>query len=371
MFSQPIYKLTSTGNVQIWQIEVDGNKYRTKTGLLDGKSVISAFTECEGKNIGKKNATTGAMQAMLEAAAKRKKKLESGYYESIEEIKPKTSPMLAEDFDDERLTFPVFIQPKLDGIRCNISKSEALSRNLKPITSAGHIQTELAPIFAENVGLVFDGELYNHELKKDFNKVVSLVKNSTKNKKDEEQAAIREEAAAQLQYWVYDIQDINANFSARYERLKAYVEQLRADNEQTSVVLVPTYKCDDIEQLLALFNEFIADGYEGAIIRSDTVYEFKRTFALMKLKNFITEEFPLVRVIEGKGNKKGCAGKVEVMLKDGTTSCASMTGDRESCKKFLEDADQNVGKPTTIKFQGYTPAGKIRFGEFVAIRDYE
>ena len=69
-----LYKRTTTGATQSWEIEVDSNKFRTISGQLDGKKITNNWTVCDGKNIGKANATTGEEQALKEAEAKHQKK---------------------------------------------------------------------------------------------------------------------------------------------------------------------------------------------------------------------------------------------------------------------------------------------------------
>ena len=92
-----IYKQTKTGATQEWTIEVVENKYRTISGQTDGKKVVSEWTVCYGKNEGKTNATTDKEQALKEAEAKRKLKLEKDYSETISAITRKRhfEPMLA------------------------------------------------------------------------------------------------------------------------------------------------------------------------------------------------------------------------------------------------------------------------------------
>jgi hypothetical protein len=81
-----IYKKTKTGKVQEWTIEVKGSQYRTISGQTDGEKITNNWSDCEIKNAGKANATTPEEQCLKEAEAKRKKKLESGYFESIKDI---------------------------------------------------------------------------------------------------------------------------------------------------------------------------------------------------------------------------------------------------------------------------------------------
>ena len=65
----------------------------------------------------------------------------------------------------------VFIQPKLDGIRCYITKDGAFSRNHKRFYNCEHIIRDLKPIFNENPDIILDGEIYNHKLKNDFGRL--------------------------------------------------------------------------------------------------------------------------------------------------------------------------------------------------------
>src|SRR3546814_5619389 len=92
----------------------------------------------------------------------------------------------------------------LDGVRCIATKDGLFSRQGKPITSCPHISTALTPLFEHTPSLVLDGELYNHDLKDNFNEIISLVR---KQKLTPEQFA---ETAKVVQYHVYDL--------PRYER---------------------------------------------------------------------------------------------------------------------------------------------------------
>ena len=112
-------------------------------------------------------------------------------------------PMLAHKFDDSRVDWskPVYIQPKLDGVRCLFTKHGAFSRTGKQFKNLAHIETELIPFFKDRPDLVLDGELYNHNLKNDFEKIISLVR------KQKPTADDRLEAKKLVQFHVYDYID--------------------------------------------------------------------------------------------------------------------------------------------------------------------
>ena len=73
-----LFARTNTGAIQTWTIEVDGNKFRTHYGQIDGAIQTTEWTLCDGKNTGKKNATSNEDQAVKEAKATWKKKKDSG-----------------------------------------------------------------------------------------------------------------------------------------------------------------------------------------------------------------------------------------------------------------------------------------------------
>ena len=87
-------------------------------------------------------------------------------------------PMLAYPVSDKPIDYtqPVFMQPKLDGVRCLFTKDGAFSRAGNQFMNVEHIEYDLKPVFNRYPNLILDGELYNHGLKDDFNKIISLVK---------------------------------------------------------------------------------------------------------------------------------------------------------------------------------------------------
>lgn len=111
-----LYKNTTLGQLQSWQIIVEGNTYYTIEGI--NQLSQSKPTVCVGKNIGKANETTPEQQALLEARSLFKKKLDKGYSEGQPEVSKFFEPMLAferEKYEKLLFTVPTYVQPKLDG----------------------------------------------------------------------------------------------------------------------------------------------------------------------------------------------------------------------------------------------------------------
>ena len=365
---QTIYKRTETGKTQEWTIEVKGNKYRTISGQTDGKKVVSEWTVVYGKNAGKANETTDTEQAMKEAEAKRKLKLERGYHETISDIDDTgyLKPMLAKDWNDEkyRVNYPVFSQPKLDGIRCIVKKDGMWTRNGKAILSAPHIYEGLKPLFKANPRLIFDGELYCDKLANDFNKIVSLVKKSKPTAKD------LEASAETIEYHIYDLPSHKGNFSARYNELKV-MQVHDGAFRNTKCVVVDTRVVDDEARLMELYEGYVESGYEGQILRVNDKYENKRSKFLLKHKSFIDEEYTIVDVCEGEGNRTGTCGYMVLETADGETFKSNVKGTLEETAKILKERRKLIGKSATVKYFNLTPAGIPRFPYVIKINREE
>jgi len=355
---QTIYKTTATGKVQEWTVEIKGDKYRTISGQTDGKKITHEWTVCQGKNIGRANETSPSKQALLEATAMRRKKLEKDYMETLAtaDASEFLQPMLAHKYEDYQadLIFPLYVQPKLDGIRCENTLEQLVSRNGKTIVSCPHIHRPTKRVLKEHPYVTaFDGELYNHKLKDDFNEITSLVK---KLKPTAEDLA---ETEAVVQHWVYDVIIADLKFSERFK----FLQLLFNDNEldKCGWVLVPTFKCNSQEQLDAYYELFLKEGYEGMIIRVDAPYQHKRSKFLLKRKEFQDAEFPVLDIIEGIGDRTGTAGYVITQTTDGKSFKSNIKGNRAFVRELLENKKNYIGKSMTVKFFRYTPDGIPRF----------
>jgi len=352
-----LYKRDTKGRIRTWQIEVQDNKHRTVAGLIDGQKVISEWTVVEGKNVGKANETTPEEQATKEAESQVTIKLyQGGYHRDIENVDdPKFfEPMLAASYDKEfakRFSWEeneFVAQPKLDGMRC-IAKADGLwSRGGKPIVAVPHIWARLAPLFEADPDLILDGELYNHDLKDNFAKLMSLCK---KQKPTPEQ--IKESEV--VQFWIYDIPSVAGSYWERYQVIEKVVSS-------TAIYSRPIRECPtewvkSQEQLDELFASWLAEGYEGQIVRVDSEeypYQQKRSKGLLKRKTFDDAEFEIVEIEEGDGNRTGMAGRVYFKAANGDIGRAALKGSHDYCRELLAEADEYVGGQVTVQFMGYS-----------------
>lgn len=355
-----LYHIDENGNTRIWMMERMGNKYRAISGIEGGKLVVSEWKEVYGKNAGKANATTNDEQADLEVKALYKKKLDRKYHvskETIEEGSKIIEPMLADKYKgwDSKWKH-VFVQPKLDGMRCISTKNGLFSRQGKPIVSAPHISKALEPLFEFNPNLILDGELYNHELRDNFNELISIARKTKPTNDDLIKSVLM------IQYQVYDTV-METQFSSRLTYLESVIGSLKSD----VIRLVDTFNVknsDDVDQEYA---KFLEQGYEGQIIRLNKLYEQKRSKNLMKRKEFIDDEFEVIDIVEGQGNWSGYAKSVQCKTKQGVIFNAGIKGNREFAKELL--TRKPMPKTATVRYQNITPDGSLRFP--IAVMFYE
>lgn len=370
-----LYKKTSTGKIQTWEIKVEpfSNKglILTEFGQIDGKIQTNPEWIEEGKNIGKANETTPFEQACLQAESDWKGKLKKGYVDNIEDAEAgKTDdiieggifPMLAHKFSEQghKIVYPAICQGKLDGHRSTSQtdcyETTLWSRTRKPIKSMPHITKAISRVLAPGERL--DGELYNHDYHSNFEALSSFIT------QDEPK-----EGCEIVQYHVYDYPHPTMTNLQRNEKLQEIKNILPSNSP---IVIVESIIVNDEDELMAAFDHFIELGYEGCMVRNcDGLYENKRSYNLQKVKQFDDEEFIVVDVKEGKGTMKGKAVFI-CLLNDctGNTFDAKMKGKLDDLKQYWENPGLAIGRKLTVKFQGYTNKNKKpRFG--VAWRFFE
>lgn len=365
MVKHTLYKRNVNGSVNQWTMIIDDDGYYTEYGQMGGKLIVSDKVFVKPKNIGKKNETTIQEQAINEAMAIiSKKKKSENFVENYSDIDKVLfyPPMLANVYSKYTDNIK-FCQPKLDGIRCNMNFSDgkviALSRKNHEFYSVDHIKDKLYDILSKHPSIHIDGELYNHDLHDDFNKIVSLVK---KEKISEHN---KSEIVKFVRYNIYDLWDDN-NPDMLFEDRFKLINELFTGVEYVDIV--PTNNINSEEELENYMDLYLSNGYEGLILRLNEKYEHKRSKNLLKYKKFQDDDFLIIDVCEGV--IKGSAEYVLIQLQ-GDTCKATIAATDEECIKMLNNKDSIIGKYGTVKYFGYTKDGKLRFPILKSIRDYE
>ena len=285
-------------------------------------------------------------------------------------------PMLAYPVSDKPINYnePVFMQPKLDGVRCIIQaekrgdksqlghlKVKAYSRTGKEWKNIDHILFNLTPWFALNPHVILDGELYNHDLKDDFEKIISLVR---KQKPTDLDAL---ESADLVQFHCYDIIDETKTFEER----NTFIEQVVPRNH--CIKHVPTnlvFRDDDAK---VYHRRNLDNGYEGSILRTNDVYQCKRSHSLRKFKDFHDTEATIIGYVDGKGKRTGTLGKFIMQDDEGIEfGCPPGKGyTYKDLANMLDNIGDYIGQRATFTFFERTKAGSYRHPLFKCIRNYE
>ena len=280
----------------------------------------------------------------------------------------KIKPMLAYKAGIKPIDFSeqVFIQPKLDGVRCLFTKDGAFSRTGKQFMNIWHLESQLKEFFTIHPDIVLDGELYNHELKNDFEKIISLVRKQKPTLDD------RNEASELINFHVYDfISNTPADYKTRIDVLGQWSGLLNWD--YTDVYVLTTIPVRSYEDARAIHDANLAGGFEGSIIRLNKVYECKRSYNLQKFKDFSDKEATIIGHVEGKGKRAGTLGKFLMRDEAGIEfGCPPGKGfTHADLRVILENINHYIGKTATFTYFERTKANSYRHPQFKAIRNYE
>ena len=285
-------------------------------------------------------------------------------------------PMLAYKVDKKPVDWSenVYIQPKLDGVRCVIylddkenircfSRTGKEFHNLQHIKDSLHDFFKMETEFSANTDVVLDGELYNHDLRDNFEKIISLVrkqKPTTQNRLD---------AAELIEFHCYDYIETVMNQPYGY----------RASQLVTSDMYSPCIKYVDSKlatsrETANIIHQYnLNDGYEGSILRLDRPYEQKRSYNLQKFKDFHDTEATIIGYEEGKGKREGTLGKFLMQDDDGNKfGCPPGKGyNYKDLADILNNIHDYIGKRATFTYFERTQYGSYRHPLFKTVRNYE
>jgi DNA ligase-1 len=287
-------------------------------------------------------------------------------------------PMLAYPVSTKPIDYskPVFIQPKLDGVRCVIQAEglpyqvgdtewefevKAYSRTGKEWKNINHILQDLVPFFDKHPNVILDGELYNHDLKDDFEKIISLVRKTKPTEED------RVESAEMVQFHCYDIIDEELSYENRNEFLGMTLSFI------DSVHFVDTIMVFNEDEAQSIHKSNLRKGYEGSILRTNDVYKCGRSWSLRKFKDFHDAEAYIVGYEVGKGKREGTLGKFLMQDEDGNKfGCPPGKGfTYKDMKDMLDNIHEYMGQTATFTYFERTKAGNYRHPLFKCIRNYE
>lgn len=362
-----LFKKDALNRVKKWEIsgKMTNNQFiiTTSTGIVNMKMTIYEKVVSCGKNIGRSNETSIEEQGKVVMNSMVNKKRDEGYNEKIKETE-NPLPMLALEFSKRKhdISYPAYIQPKLDGVRAlyNPLEKYLYSRKGKIFPNLDFITDELS---FQEVDIVLDGELYSDDLS--FQDITGIVKKEKLTNQDIKKLH-------KIKFVVFDCISPKMDFHQRKEFLEKYLKNLKYTS------FLDTKLISSEAEIYENHLNFVNRGYEGLMIRNlKGEYAInKRSKNLQKFKMFQTEEFEIIDGISGTGTEKDCVIWVCKGQK-GELFNVRPIGSFEERKKMLKNKAKYIGKLLTVKFQEYTTnkdgslTGIPRFPIGLIVRDYE
>ena len=199
-------------------------------------------------------------------------------------------PLLAATVDLDKVRFPCYVSPKLDGIRVLGMNGKAMTRSMKELPNR-YIQS----IFASGIYDGLDGEIIVGPANAPD---VYRVTNS---------AVMSRDGEPDFTYHVFDRWDLQyVTFDTRYKNLEVLCCPPKAFALHR-VGLVPQVKVHDLAGLHDAEAHWLEAGYEGLMGRSiDGIYKYGRATMkegiLWKLKRMSTSEAAIEGVVELERN---------------------------------------------------------------------
>lgn len=247
-----------------------------------------------------------------------------------------------------------WISEKLDGVRVFWHSGKLNTRTGKEYNAPDWFKEEIS-----KVGDCLDGELWLG--RGTFDKVVSAVRK--KEPIDSEWENVK--------YLVFDIPPKDKNDPmckiGFEERMKLLEKNVKKEEETGRVVFVNQKRCKSIDHLFDELKEIEKYKGEGLMLRKpESLYEFKRSSTLLKVKSFFDAEGEVTGYFDGKGKYTGMVGSLIVLAKNGKTfKCGTGLNDEQ------RQNPPKIGDTITYKYFELTKDGIPRFPIFVCVRDYE
>jgi DNA ligase 1 len=403
--SPRIYIRQDNDTIRYWIIKVisEGDMFSEAVvtrefGTLGRKSISNKYLVSVGKNLGRKNQTSPAEQAINEAKRQYLDKLNEGYREVIEtdndkltindkiqlliRLLPKTKidindtpkPMKAVPFKADSFAYPAIVQPKINGVRSSIrlevtkygmfeEEPAYIIRSMEGHEyKVSHISEYIKELIDSNTSelifegypklefkdLVFDGELYIPYEKSPTIKGAASNRNNPLHHK--------------VFFILFDLAMPDIDQVHRLKILSSIFKSTPNDKindlVQPNFVYLTSEVVNNDTEAKEKAGEYLSLGFEGAILRDPfTKYQFgKRRKNMMKIKKQQKGLFTIVDIIpQDKMPDLGLA----VCLNNTTDEMfqCSINGSFEFRRNCLELKHSYIGKKAIVGYFERTKTG--------------
>lgn len=298
---------------------------------------------------------------------------------------PTFTVMLAQPLDRQKLSFPVAVEPKLDGIRATcVVTGESVTfytRTGHPIPAVEHLAGQVLWMISQLRHAVEEDEhgLYPQETRRllwDFvgdearrlildGEIISGTFNKTVS--DVRKLDVKAEDAELRLFDVVNWHDWTDTPEVNYQRRRMVLKHLVNYALDSKVIsAVPSYLASSEWEIEHYYKTFRKNSLEGAMVkRLDGCYHRKRTADWQKMKNQETLDLKVVGVFEGTGKYTGQLGGIIVDHKGVEVRVGGGFTDQQRIDLW---ADHPIGRIAEVEFHEVTPDGSLRHPRFVCFR---
>ena len=382
-YKNTLISLSSTGKVRLvelsgyWEDKLKCAVIERVTSQLGGKKTTQPLIEIyKGKA-----KRTLEEQLTLQYNSEKKKYLDKGYKDVADlEISELTEenckkalgdnktnqdgilkPMLAKKYQDvspKLLENEWFASRKINGVRCFLfykdNEIKTVARgatNYDVATTHLRSNQKLIDFFKQYPDMILDGELYKFGWT--LNKISGLCR---KQDWDPEMG--------ELEFYMYDIVDLEKPFPARLNVMKQISELLGLsfeperswDSDDLKIQMLPQEKVKGAENIKRMHDQFVKEGWEGLVIR-DLTTPYKpgaRGQFMLKYKQYQDAEYLTVGLEEGL-RREDFTFIMET--EDGVRFNAKPIGSREVKEYYRAHLNDIIGKMATLKYFEMSGAG--------------
>lgn len=204
-------------------------------------------------------------------------------------------PLLADDWVESKLVFPLIGQPKIDGVRALNMTGKLTARSLKPFKNR-----YLTTRFSHSALIGSDGEMAaEHHQHPDLCRITSSATGTILGE-------------PYVLWWLFDFVTVETKglpYCVRLVHLSNFIKQMQFEHPELAQHLrqMPSTTIRNLEELEAFDTQNLIDGYEGTILRDPNATHKEgrsgKKPILWRIKRFVDFEFKVHTVIEGEENQ--------------------------------------------------------------------
>lgn len=203
-------------------------------------------------------------------------------------------PLLAENYVESKLVFPLGAQPKIDGVRGLTTEGHLTGRSLKK-----HKNKYTTAFYSTAEYAMMDGEIAaNDNCHPDLCRLTSSALSTIKGEP--------------FTFWhVFDClrkEVINGPYEERHKYLAQLIAYEQSMGRCLNAKVIPMVVVEDLQALLRLDAQWLEMGYEGTILRRlNAAHKQGRSTVnqgeLLRIKRFIETEAAVIAIEEGNANE--------------------------------------------------------------------